>query len=984
MSKKKYKRNLSLNEKLYKVLENSYESLAIQIIVEGFGEIDINEFKKAVKKSCDYNPLCKCIYSNNKWVEDSKYPPIHHLNPFDFNGFDFSSDLFKRKIDHNNTSIAEIFIIHSKPTKILFRIFHGAMDGKGALIWIKNIFKILNNKIPIKTLSTENDLSILSKLPIKNKKNKIKFDKEILNIKNNTNKINTLRLSLEGKYIAIIPKITKILTEMFNDQNSLYLIPSDLRKYIKNLNTTSNLTFPFYLQCTKIDSWQDINDKLLDKLKQKEDLNLNLFNFKLLNKLSLNNLKLLIKALNLIKNLKNKYLISSIVSNLGTVDLYDFSTKKFKATNFYSIPVSQPFSPLSLVIVENQNTTEIVFSAYQKAIPLAQLNTICKKIEYFLSKKNIYKELNNNNFNIDPKLNIIDMFINTVFKYPQNIALSENNINLTYKELNQKSDVLADILLKKGLKKSTHIAVYLDRSIYLIIVILAIFKIGAIYIPIDTSAKFRINNILNDDNIKFIITNSSIKADVSSIKNKKILTIDSINLDLKVNFDNQNVNDNNILYQIYTSGSTGIPKGVQISNKAFKNYLFWAKNYYEIDDNNNFALFSSISVDFTLTSIFLPLINGGTLYIFKEFNHKILESMLINSNINSLKFTPTHLSLINSLNLKFNNKKLLIIGGEQLDTQLAYSIQKNCGQKCKIINEYGPTEATIGCIAYKFDYSNDFKYTNVPIGKPIFNTKILLLDNELISVKPNKIGEIYILGSPLAQGYYNDENITKNNFINLNGQIAYKTGDLAKLNHENNFIFIGRKDNQLKINGHRVEIEEIKYLIKQYKNINDVFINYTKWNTKIILKCYFTSSKIIDILKLKEFLKTKLANYMIPKYFIQIESFPIASNGKIDLKKLPKVNINNQFTVKTIDTNIDLTTNQKKLLDIWESILDLNKESIDINDNFFELGGDSLSLITMICAIEKKFYKTFNYFIFIKKLNFIYEDLTINNLAKIL
>lgn len=991
MSKKKFTRDLSFNEKLYKIIEENYKSLAIQIIIEGFGKINSNDFYNAVKKANDACPLSKCIYRNNKWVESKKNTPIYYLNSFEFDGFDFSSDLFKKKINHSKNPVTEIFFVKSNPNRIIFRVFHGAMDAKGALIWIKNIFRALNKKALIKCTSTENDLTILSKLPVKNKSSKLILDKKITNKKYNynkanSNKINIKRISLEGRYNGIISKISKVLTDLFDDYNSRYLIPSDLRKYNKYIISNANLTLPIYLECDKSESWQEINNKFLYKLKNNNELNIRPLNFKLLNKLPIKTLNLLIKTLIFKQKLKNKYMISSIISHLGKLNLTDFDTNSFNALNIYSIPVSQPFSPISFVIVENQKNTEIIISAYENKVPKTLLNQISTTIKEFLSEQYIYKQLNNTQFNIKENLSIVDMFKLTALKFKKNIAVSENDVYLTYEELDYKSDTLAKIFMQKGINKSSLVPVYFDRSINLIIVILAIFKIGAIYIPIDISTKnFRINQILNDDSIKFIVSNKNLINKLSDIKDKKIIVIDLINLDTKINLDDINIDENDTIYQIYTSGSTGIPKGVQITNRAFKNYLLWARNYYAINENNNFPLFSSISVDFTLTSIFLPLTNGGQIYIFKEFNSITLKSMLSNFNINSLKFTPTHLSIITSLDIDFIiEKRLLIIGGEQLDIKLASLIQ-NMFVNCKIVNEYGPTESTVGCIAHTFDISNDSKYNCVPIGKPIFNTKIFLLDKNLKFVKPHQIGEIYILGNSLSKGYYNNDNLNKTNFVFINGKKAYKTGDLAKLNNENNYIFLGRVDDQVKIAGNRVELEEIKYTIKQYNNIKEVILIYDKTSSDIILKCYFTSDKNINISKLKSFLRIQLANYMVPKFFIQINKIPISPSGKIDLKQLPIIDFNTNHLKKlNKNQNKYLTNTQKKLLSIWSLTLDINISQINLYDNFFDLGGDSLSLINMIDYIESDFSNSFDYTDFIKNLNIIYEDLTIINLAKIL
>jgi acyl-coenzyme A synthetase/AMP-(fatty) acid ligase len=269
------------------------------------------------------------------------------------------------------------------------------------------------------------------------------------------------------------------------------------------------------------------------------------------------------------------------------------------------------------------------------------------------------------------------------------------------------------------------------------------------------------------------------------------------------------------MYVIYTSGSTGKPKGVEISHRSFANYIFWANDFYLNKQPVNAPLFTSIGFDLTLTSLFLPLISGGTctIYLEKDKEEIIdLKSVFNNQNINLIKATPTHLELVKNSLLPNSSLKVLIVGGESFTVALASQFQEHYGDEFSIYNEYGPTEATVGCIIHQFDKEKD-KRSEVPIGKPIINMHAVLLNEELQPALPNTMGEIFLLGHGVAKGYLENDSLTREKFIRhklFPNQRLYKTGDFARIQEDGIFEFLGRKDDQVKLNGYRIELGEIE------------------------------------------------------------------------------------------------------------------------------------------------------------------------------
>ncbi|WP_339704489.1 amino acid adenylation domain-containing protein [uncultured Kriegella sp.] len=398
------------------------------------------------------------------------------------------------------------------------------------------------------------------------------------------------------------------------------------------------------------------------------------------------------------------------------------------------------------------------------------------------------------------------------------IALRANTLDFTYGELNEKANQLANYLKSFNIGQGDCVAVYLERSPEYIIGVLAILKTGGNFIPIpsDQPAK-RVAYILADSGCSLVLTDTRLK------KNIKPGTAEII--DLKVaseSIENQSykynevvINPSDIAYIIYTSGSTGNPKGVLISHGAILNYLNWAKRAYATSDKFIFPLFTSIGFDLTITATFLPLITGGELVIYKGADQGpdiSLMEVLADNKVNSIKLTPSHLALLQGTDLSHSRINTMIVGGEDFKTNLAATTQMAFGETLRIYNEYGPTEATVGCIVSQFDRDkhND---VSVPIGTPIDNMQAYILDSYNNIVPKGVIGELYLGGTGLAEGYANLPALTQDKFIEnpfVKGAKIYHTGDLARENSFGELEYLGRADEQIKLRGFRIEPSDIE------------------------------------------------------------------------------------------------------------------------------------------------------------------------------
>ncbi|PFJ51515.1 hypothetical protein COJ02_24690 [Bacillus thuringiensis] len=571
-------------------------------------------------------------------------------------------------------------------------------------------------------------------------------------------------------------------------------------------------------------------------------------------------------------------------------------------------------------------------------------------------KEKILYEFNNTELKYDNDLTLVNLFKEQVSKSRDKIAIEYGKETITYNELDRRADKLAAYLINKGVKPGCIIGVILERSIDLAVGILGIMTAGCAYMPIDVSyPKKRIEYMLENSEINIIITQSHLtnlfdfNGSIIDIRENSIYE----SSDEETNIINK-CNKDSLAYLIYTSGSTGKPKGVIVEQKAIANTIMWRKEEYKLSKSDKSLQLFSISFDGFITSFFTPLVSGATVVLPEEKEAKDIiafRNYIKNKKITSLISTPSLFAAIIEAMQPEEVKSLrsVTLAGEKVIPTLIEKCRK-LNKDLELVNEYGPTENSVATTIYR----NIKDENNIPIGKPIINTKVFILDNELKLVPIGVKGEIYITGKGLAKGYYNNEELTNERFIvnpfNPNEKL-YKSGDMAKWQDDGNIIFMDRGDNQIKIRGYRIELEEIERCLMNNVAINRALVigKERKDGTKYLC-AYVVADESIDISKLRKELKVLLPDYMVPTFIIQTDSIPYTDNGKVDKSLLPEPsceldeNIYDEVLLNKVD---------KPLIQICSKILNLDK--VSINSNFFEIGGDSLKVFSLISEIHKEF-----------------------------
>ncbi|NBI31019.1 non-ribosomal peptide synthetase, partial [Chengkuizengella marina] len=621
---------------------------------------------------------------------------------------------------------------------------------------------------------------------------------------------------------------------------------------------------------------------------------------------------------------------------------------------------------LSLTVNYNENKYSMIdmerFSKHVEHI-LSQVvenpNITLREVELVTSeeKEQILHQFNDKTLDFSKEITIHELFEAQVEKTPDEVAVVFEEQKLTYKQLNEKANQLAQSLINKGVQANELVAIMVDRSVEMVIGILSILKVGAAYVPIDPShPEQRIQYMLKDSRAKWVLTQTRY---FNQIKIEDGEIIDLENKELYQGESNNRLSmtkSNDLAYVIYTSGSTGEPKGVMVEHLALHNFIEAIYDQFnrQIDAKDRCLSLTNISFDVSVGEIFLPLMFGARLVLFdfhKTLDIHLLHQTIINEDITFAYIPPTILPELAQL-LQTNQHvplNKMLVGVEPIKDEVLDKYMM-LNDSMQIINGYGPTEATICSNFYKFG-SHKIVGRNVPIGKPLVNNQIYLLDANDQLVPVGVPGELCISGFGLARGYLFKPEITADKFASNpfhQGERMYRTGDLARWLPDGNIEYLGRIDFQVKIRGYRIELGEIESQLLKHPEITEsvVMVQDDGLGDKNLC-AYVVCKKEMNSTQLRAYLSQSLPEYMVPTYFVKIEKIPLTPNGKINRQALPKPghDTNVQYIAPSNEMESDLVR-------LWEGVL--GTKGIGVQNNFFEFGGHSLKAVQMISKIHKE------------------------------
>ncbi len=585
-----------------------------------------------------------------------------------------------------------------------------------------------------------------------------------------------------------------------------------------------------------------------------------------------------------------------------------------------------------------------------------------------------------------------EKFERQVVATPDNIAVVCNNEKITYKELNNKANQLAHHLREQGVKPNIFVGVMLERSIDLIVSIIAVLKAGGAYIPLDPKhPERRLNYILRDAKIKIMVSQHNLSSTYTRLPNLNVIDLDKFSktsafpADQKCDLPNSNLKNSDFAYVIYTSGSTGEPKGVVVEHGSVSKKVSSVAQYYGLNANDKTLLFASVNFDASITQLFAPLLVGGSTIIRPDHmtDPKELLAYLCKNDVSLLHVVPQYLAALLEESKNYNgfwqNTKLrhIVSGGDViqkgvLDTWLSF----DAANSIALHNSYGPTETCITASINTLKTNTDDKQNITQesfgsyLGNPLPDTQFYVVDRHMQLVPEGAIGELLISGSGLASCYLNRPDLSDYHFIRSpfsfnNDERLYRTGDMVCRRKNGRLEFIGRKDNQIKVRGYRIELGEIEHELSSCKGVRSCAVivkdiedkegnittssnNDSDKSERLLVAYIETKDSNISQNDLESELSRLIPNYMIPNKFVILDQLPLNCSGKVDRQALRLLNDESSKSISQPSSETE-----EKLLRIWLDLLD--NKSIGVTDNFFQLGGHSL-LATRLASKIRNIY----------------------------
>jgi amino acid adenylation domain-containing protein len=934
----------------------------IQLCVEGEGRIDADALAAAVATVAEAGPSSRLTRRGRHWVASGRIPPVRVTEAATFDRQRLDSPLLHASLTRGKPATCEVVLVQGSPCTVVFRANHGVMDAHGARLWQQQVFRALRGE-PVKDapsrLTTDEIMTEIAarageELPPVRPVSRQPWRSPLGPQPGRPRHSLWRRRRIDGQNPAATAHILRQLVA-HEDQSGLILVPVDLRAYLPGLQTTGMAIGDLKMAVHDGDDWSDLHARLLQALAGREFLR-NRADPSVL-RMPLPVLRAVLRSADAKAARDPDFLsasgfsdVSACVSHLGVVDLTDFRTAEFEPVSYYCLGGAD-FAP-EIIVVESAGQTELTLAWREGPGTAEAAEGLLDRIEEALSPRR-YRDWDGNHTARDvPAATLTGLFAEQVARTPAALAVTGPDGDLTYAELNERANAVATALRARGIGREDRVGLVAGRSAAVIAAVWGTLKAGAAYVPIDPGYP--------DAPAAQILTAADVRVCLlePAAVSRDLLPPGCAGVSLgalppaEPGWQDADVRPGDLAYVVYTSGSTGAPKGVEVEHRTVVNYADWAIRAADIDASTLMLLTSSTSFDVAGCSYFLPLLAGGAVRPVPEVNAVTLRDVLENSGATVMAVTPSHLDLIGQAGVQRSTMRVVMTIGELLRRSTALRAREVLGPQCRILNQWGPTETTVVNTSHEFDPAADTDL-GVPIGRPMDNNTLHLLDAHRRFVAPGEPGEIYVGGAQVARGYLGQADLTRERFVHLaDGTRVYRTGDIARLLPSGDLTFISRIDDQVKIAGHRVEPAEVTQTLESHPRVRQAAViprSRPGQGQKTLCGYAVTDDDGPDGNELKEFLAARLPPYMIPAAIITVPEIPRNSNGKMDKSKLPDPFAEAAAVPGGMPADRDEVT--AMVAAIWARILQVQAHLLDEQTDFHQLGGNSVLLLSMVSEV---------------------------------
>ncbi|MEV6375132.1 non-ribosomal peptide synthetase [Micromonospora musae] len=932
---------------------------AIQLLVEGVGSVDEAALRRAVAVAAEACPGSRLVGRGRLWVDSGRPPPVTVLPALDLDG-----PALRRPLDPSTGPLSEVLLVPGAATTIVFRAAHATMDARGALVWATDVLRALRHEPPLGARSPVTDDALRRRVAPSPARlsTGLRWRTPLVGAVAHR-RHRWRRTTVTGNQHAVVARTIAAIGAA-SGRPSRFMVPVDLRRHERTLVATGNLALPVFLDVTPDQPWAEVHELLLRALADRRELAVSAAE-SWAGRLPRPVLRAGLSTAERVSRRWNRGICTAAVSHLGRIDLDAFSTDTFTAGTVYTLPVHGPFIPVSFSMTELPGHLELTMSypSGPGAEPAAE--TLLAAVTAALAPQGVPPATAGppataprtgrtpppDEEAVGPT--VVDIFAERVRQTPDAVALTGPQGAVGYAELDRRADVVAERLHRLGVGPGDVVGLLADRTPAAIGALWGVLKAGAAYLPLEPSyPPGRLAFLLDDADAALCLAQRRF---ADRLGRRRVLVIDDLPSS-GASAPPTRPAPTDLAYLIYTSGSTGRPKGVQVEHRSLAAYAAWALPRYRVDRSTRFAFFTSMAFDLGATALFLPLLAGGSVELVPgEMTPPLLRRIIEGGGVNALKLTPTYLDLINRLDLAPARFRTVVVGGEQLPAAVAARAQRLFGPGCDIVNEYGPTETTIGCVVASFDAERDGSAGAVPIGEPVPGTGVLLLGRDGEAVPPGTVGELHLTGTQLARGYLNRPEVQRERFVRLpDGTRAYRTGDLGRLRADGLLEYLGRTDEQVKVRGYRIEPGEVAAVLAEHPAVARavVLAHPQPASGQLRLHAYVTTQEPVTEAALRAHLAGLLPPPVLPATFAVLERFPRTSNGKVDTAVLLAA-LRDEAPVPPVVDAPDPTAGV--VAGIWSEVLRVPVDAGDPNADFHRLGGDSLTFLEMLDRVFRRF-----------------------------